>query len=250
MRKFGILKLLYTILTINLLFSSCVNDSYLAEPKLIPNQSFVEEFDTVMAAYNRGWRFVNRSEPVGITDFSNYIDITTVPFAAYSSKARKNGFLWADYLSTSAQVGVISTFAISPIVYLKNGDQIVFYTRAELYETNNGADSSDFVNRLQVVLNTKNTGLNCGKGLNPGDFDQYLLFINPFLQPFLLSEFNTGVAQQKGSYPHRWTRFTATVQGLSKPTWGRFGFRYFIEGAGSNGFGSSIGIDSVAYIAK
>lgn len=250
MRKYLLFNYVLLTVCIAAIFSSCVNDSYLAEPTPIPNQSFVEEFDTAMAAYNRGWRFVNRSEPVGITDFSNYIDVTTVPFEAYSSKARKNGFLWADYLSTSAQVGVVSTFAISPIVYLKNGDQIVFYTRAQLYESTPPGDSTDFVNRLQVVLNTKNTGLNCGKGLNPGDFDQYLLFINPFLQPFLLSEFNTGVAQQKGAYPHRWTRFTATVQGLSKPTWGRFGFRYFIEGAGSNGLGSSIGIDSVAYVAK
>ena len=74
--------------------------------------------------------------------------------------------------------------------------------------------------------------------------------INPFLKPFLLSQFNSGVAQQIGAYPHRWTRFTATVSGLNQPTWGRFALRYFVEGAGSNGLANSVGIDSLAYIAK
>jgi hypothetical protein len=76
------------------IFTSCVNDAYLAEPTPVPNQSFVEEFDTATAAYGRGWKFINRSEPVGITDFSNFLDVATVPFEAYSSKAKKNGFLW------------------------------------------------------------------------------------------------------------------------------------------------------------
>jgi hypothetical protein len=79
---------------------------------------------------------------------------------------------------------------------MKNGDKITFFTRAEIYDDGAG-DSTDYANRLQVLLNTKNTGLDCGKGTNSGDFDQAILDINPFLKPFLLSEFVSGVAQQK-----------------------------------------------------
>lgn len=249
MRKSLLIKPLLLATITAAIFTSCVNDAYLAEPTPVPNQSFVEEFDTATAAYGRGWKFINRSEPVGITDFSNFLDVATVPFEAYSSKAKKNGFLWTDYLSTSADAGIISSFAVSPQVYMKNGDKITFFTRAEIYDDGAG-DSTDYANRLQVLLNTKNTGLDCGKGTNSGDFDQAILDINPFLKPFLLSEFVSGVAQQKGAYPHRWTKYTATVYGLNKPTWGRFAFRYYIEGGGSNGLGTSIGIDSVAYIGQ
>ncbi|MBC7588212.1 MAG: choice-of-anchor J domain-containing protein [Chitinophagaceae bacterium] len=249
MRKSLLPKTLLWASVASFLFTSCVNDSYLAEPPAVANQSFVEEFDTATAAYNRGWRFVNRSEPVGITDFSNFADVTILPFAAYSSKARKNGYLWADYLSTSAAAGIISSFAVSPITYMKNGDKIVFYTRAEL-SSNGSGDSTDYANRLQVRVNSTNTGVNCGLGGDPGDFNNTILDINPFLAPFLLSEFNSGVAQRKGAYPHRWTKFIANVSGLNKPTWGRFALRYYVEGAGSNGLASSIGIDSLAYIAK
>ena len=249
MRKRLLPKLLLLITFTATIFTSCVNDSYLAEPPAVANQSFVEEFDTAASAHNRGWRFINRSEPVGITDFSNIADVLALPFEAYSSKARKNGYLWADYLSTSAASGTISTFAVSPVTYMKNGDKIMFYTRTQLYSIA-GGDSTDYVNRLQVLLNTNNTGLNCGKGTDPGDFNNAILDINPFLQPFLLSQFNSGVAQQRGAYPHRWTRFTATVSGLNQPTWGRFALRYFVENAGSNGNASSVGVDSLAYIAK
>ena len=249
MRKRLLSKSLLLISFTAAIFTSCVNDSYLANPPAVPNQSFTEEFDTAAAAYNRGWRFVNRSEPVGITDFGNILDVLNLPFEAYSSKARKNGYLWADYLSTSADAGVISSFAVSPAVYMKNGDKITFYTRAQIYDDGAG-DSTDYANRLQVCINTTNTGLNCGKGLDAGDYSQVILDVNPFLYPFKLTEFNSGAAQRKGAYPHRWTRYTATVFGLNKPVWGRFAFRYFVEGGGSNGLGSGVGIDSVAYIAQ
>lgn len=229
------------------IFTSCVNDSYLGDPPYVPNQSFVEEFDSASAAYDRGWRFFNRSEPLGMTDFSNP-DILSTPFSAYSSKSKYNGYLWADYKSTSADKGIISSFAVSPKVYMKNGDKIMFYTRAELSSYN--GDSTDWANRMQVLLNTRNTGYDVGRGFSSGEYNNVILDINPNLQTFLLSEYNAGIAQKKGAYPHRWTKFVATVSGLDKPTWGRFAFRYFVEDGGSNGNASSIGIDSVAYIGN
>jgi hypothetical protein len=134
---------------------------------------------------------------------------------------------------------------------MQNGDKIVFYTRAELDFFNN--DSTDFVNRIQVRLN-KTTSLNCGDGTDPGDFTVPLLDVNPFYYEFLKSAFNNPAnplyQQARQAYPHVWTRFEATVIGLDAPTKGRFAFRYFMEGAGSNGRGSSIGIDAVSYSSK
>jgi hypothetical protein len=37
---------------------------------------------------------------------------------------------------------------------------------------------------------------------------------------------------------------------LNGVTKGRFAFRYYLEGAGSAGFGSGVAVDSVAYIGK
>ncbi|HJS53825.1 MAG TPA: choice-of-anchor J domain-containing protein [Chitinophagaceae bacterium] len=228
---------------------SCKDDSYLLEPPPVPSQSFVEEFDTAQKAYDRGWRFINRSEDIGRTNWQNPTDLTGIPFISYSGTG--NGYLWADYQSTSAQAATISNWAVSPEIIMQNGDRIIFYTRTELSFFN--GDSTDFVNRMQVRMN-KTTSLYCGDGIDPGDFTVPLLDINPFYYEFLKSAFNNPsnplFQQARQAYPHVWTRFEATVVGLNEPTKGRFAFRYFTEGAGSNGRGSSIGIDSVAYISK
>ena len=231
------------------LLQSCKDDSYLLAPPPVPDQSFVEEFDTAQNAYNRGWRFINRSELIGRTNWQNPTTLTGIPFISYSGTG--NGYLWADYQSTSGAAVTISNWAVSPELIMQNGDKIVFYTRTELLFFNN--DSTDFVNRMQVRLN-KTTSLNCGDGVDPGDFTVPLLDINPFYYEFLKSAYNNPAnplyQQARQAYPHVWTRFEATVVGLNGPTKGRFAFRYFTEEAGNNGRGSSIGVDAVSYVTK
>jgi hypothetical protein len=231
------------------LLQSCKDDSYLLIPPPVPDQSFVEEFDTAQSAYNRGWRFINRSELIGRTNWQNPTSLTGIPFISYSGTG--NGYLWADYQSTSGAAVTISNWAVSPELIMQNGDKIVFYTRTELLFFNN--DSTDFVNRMQVRLN-KTTSLNCGDGIDPGDFTVPLLDINPFYYEFLKSAYNNPAnplyQQARQAYPHVWTRFEATVIGLDGPTKGRFAFRYFTEEAGNNGRGSSIGVDAVSYNSK
>jgi len=249
MKKSTFSGFLLVSLSILTLLQSCKDDSYLLAPPPVPDQSFVEEFDTAQNAYNRGWRFINRSDVIGRTNWQNPTALTGIPFISYSGTG--TGYLWADYQSTSSDAGVISNWAVSPELTMQNGDKIVFYTRAELDFFNN--DSTDFVNRIQVRLN-KTTSLNCGDGTDPGDFTVPLLDVNPFYYEFLKSAFNNPAnplyQQARQAYPHVWTRFEATVIGLDAPTKGRFAFRYFMEGAGSNGRGSSIGIDAVSYSSK
>jgi hypothetical protein len=231
------------------LLQSCKDDRYLLEPAAVPDQSFVEEFDTAKSAYKKGWRFINRSEFIGRTGWQNPDGLTGIPFLSWSGTG--NGYLWSDYRATAAAAATISNWAVSPEVIMQNGDKITFYTRAELALFM--GDSTDFVNRLQVRMN-KTTSLNCGDGTDPGDFTVPLLDINPFYYEFLKSAFidpaNPLHQQARQAYPHVWTKFTATVIGLNEPTRGRFAFRYYTELAGNNGRGSAVGIDSVAYISK
>jgi hypothetical protein len=249
MKKSTLSGFLLASLSILTLLQSCKDDSYLLAPPPVPDQSFVEEFDTAQSAYNRGWRFINRSDVIGRTNWQNPTVLTGIPFLSYSGTG--TGYLWADYQSTSSDAGVISNWAVSPELTMQNGDKIVFYTRAQLFSDN--GDSTDYVNRMQVRLN-KTTSLNCGNGTDPGDFTIPLLDINPFYYEFLKSAFdnpaNPLYQQARQAYPQVWTRFEATIIGLNAPTKGRFAFRYFMEGAGSNGRGSSIGIDAVSYSSK
>jgi len=64
MRK-GYLLLLLVCAGFAVTLQSCRNDEYLMAAPAVANQSFVEQFDTMQNAYNRGWRWINRSLPVG-----------------------------------------------------------------------------------------------------------------------------------------------------------------------------------------
>jgi hypothetical protein len=219
----------------------------------VPDQSFVEEFDTTKAAFARGWVPINVSESKGQSVwvqglFNNPVNTGLpypIPFGPHSSKGSYAGFIGTDYQSTTAAAASISNWLVSPIVTMQNGDKIVFYTRTAVYNLGTG-DSTDFANRMQVRMNSKNTGLNVGQGDNPGDFTAALLDINPNYV-----EAHTSPALfDPTAYPIRWTKFEAVVGGLNGPTQGRFAFRYYTELAGSNGRGSAVAVDSVAYIGK
>lgn len=218
----------------------------------VSNQSFVEEFDTTSSAFARGWVPINASAPKGgsvwVQGLFNNPTTTglpyPIPFGPHSSKGSYPGFIGADYLSTSAAAGVISNWLVSPVVTMQNGDKIIFYTRTALYSLG-GGDSTDFSNRLQVKMN-KTESLNVGNGLDAGDFTSTLLDINPEL----LEQHTSPALYDPNAYPTRWTRFEAKVGGLSGPTKGRFAFRYFVEGGGSNGLASAVAVDSVAYVGQ
>ncbi len=224
--------------------------SSLALPAL-PDQSFVEEFDTVSSAYDRGWRYLNVSTPKGIGFWTqglfNNPSVTgftsVIPFPAYSSKGTYVGFIGADYSSTSAGLGIISNWVVSPVTKMRNGDRIVFYTRGVIIPLG-GGDSTDFSNRLQVRVSANDASLNVGNGDDPGDFGDVLLDINPFYR-----EQHT-LAYDPEAYPIHWTRFEAKVGGLNGAVSGRFAFRYYLEGAGFAGIGTGVAIDSVAYIGQ
>lgn len=245
--------LLFSALAVLALQACRKDDEAMMAMPGVPDQSFVEEFDSADAAYARGWRYINVSEPMGTGFWTQGMfndPLVTglpapIPFNAYSSKGSYVGFIGADFTSTSAAQGVISNWAVSPVVTMQNGDLIQFYTRATVYNAG-GGDSTDFANRLQVRMNSNNEGTNVGSGNDHGDFNRVLLDINTFY-----AEAHTSAAlYDPTAYPTRWTKFEAKVGGLNGPTKARFAFRYYVEGGGSNGLGSGVAIDSVAYIGK
>src|SRR5258705_13065733 len=101
------------------LLQSCKDDRYLLAPPPVPDQSFVEEFDTAQKAYDRGWRFINRSDLIGPRNWQNPTSTVGIPFISYSGTG--TGYLWTDYFSTSSATGVISNWAVSPEIVMQNG---------------------------------------------------------------------------------------------------------------------------------
>ena len=239
MRKSVLPRLCFSIGLAVLIFHSCKDDSYLTKVPPIPDQSFVEEFDTASAALSRGWQFINVSDPLGSSVWQNGGSIPPF-FNAYSNNGSNVGFIGVDYLSTSAEQGIISNWLVSPPVIMQNGDKIIFYTRALQYPYGMG-DTTDFGNSLQVRINPLNDNADVGQGFGVGSFTQGLLSINSGLA------YSSVINPNPNAYPSQWTRFEASVFGLNGPVKGRFAFRYIVVDGGSNGNGSGVGIDSVAY---
>ncbi len=224
------------------MLTSCVDDKYLTNEPPVPNQSFIEEFDTVSASLARGWKVINNSEPKGSNVWQQGGSV--IPwFSPWSSSGSYAGFIGADYTSTSAQAGIISNWLISPPVIMQNGDKIIFYTRGLQYDDGTG-DSTDYGNRLVLLANTNGDGFNVGTGTGTGDFNEPLVDINSTYR------YSSYVAPDPLAYPTNWTRFEGTITGLNKPVRGRFAFRYFVEGGGWNGLGSGVAIDQVTYKSK
>ena len=222
-------------------FQSCRNDSHLMDAPPVADQSFVEQFDTMQNAYNRGWRWINKSVPVGPSVWGQLPEGYTI--TAYSSRGTNTGAAYVDYLSTSGvDEGIISNWLISPSLTIQNGDKIVFYTKTDVFTPTTG-NPTDFSARMQVCINETNDGLDVGEGDNSGNF-----------KPILDINGNEDAYQPANpiatAYPGDWTRFEATVFGLNGPIRSRFAFRYFLHGAGGNGKGNGIAIDSVAYISR
>lgn len=241
MRK-GIWFLLLLCVGCSTFLQSCRNDEQLADLPPVPDQSFVEQFDTMQNAHQRGWRWANRSQPIGTTGWMQ-VPEPAGNMAAFSSRGTNRGAAYANYLSTSGtDNGTISNWLISPSLILKNGDKIVFYTKAQMDAA--VRPNRDYRTRLQVCFNPTDDDIEVGDGDKPGKFSTVLLDINE------AEAENVEGAAPPTSYPSNWTRFEATIKGLNKAQKSRFAFRYYLHNAGSNGAGLGVGIDSVTFVSS
>lgn len=249
-------------ITMGIIFSCTKDELKKSEvPPVVANNnpSFTEEFDTVGNLVAKGWVFKNNSTPLGQTGWrqgryeaANQVKFTTVGpylgFPAYSAHNTPNDFVSCDVsclTDMDGNGGNISAWLISPELPLRNGDKIIFYSRA----TNDALYYDAATDRMQVRANFTDGKPDVGKtSLSVGSFTTILLDINA-----------NRVYNYQGGYPSVWTKYTITLSGIpgdSIPK-GRFAFRYFNEDAGlQGGSGASgtyynptvVGIDSLAFI--
>jgi hypothetical protein len=254
MRKAMLLKMLSGLCVLLLVLQSCKDDSDLIAPVPLKNQSFTEEFDTAAAAFARGWEAINVSDPIGPAVWQDGGNLFPF-FNAYSNNGSNVGFIGCEYLSTSAASGTISNWLVSPRVLMQNGDKIVFYARGQIVSPGYTAtDTTDFANRMQLCLNGFGDDLDVGHDFDPGHFTTVLVDINPeykewHARPGTYAGVPVTAADIAKAFPSEWPRFEGTVNGLREPGYHRFAFRYLLADAGSNGRGTGVGVDKVAFIS-
>ncbi|MFN9539833.1 MAG: choice-of-anchor J domain-containing protein [Planctomycetota bacterium] len=170
-----------------------------------------------------GFYGVLRSDPAGLTGI---FQGNSSVFPAQAGAA--NSYAGMNYDNTGDN-GTISTWLLSPVFNLSNGDKMSFWTRT--------IANSSFPDRLEVRLSTSGASTDVGtSATSVGTFATVLTTINPGLNDT--------------DYPEAWTQYQFTLSGLSGPTSGRFDFRYFVTDAGYFGNNSNyIGIDSFQYTA-
>ena len=210
--------LIASFVVLGVVLSSCGDDD---SDKKAP---FVEDFEDVPSLIYEGWAIKDNSVPMGTvwkqgkaTSYvsaksggeDSFITITLVPFE----------------LSPQAQ----SSWLITPILTMKNGDQFIFHT------INNGGTEYQSHDRLQVRRNTKSTDVNVGDTPEEvGDFTTLLLDMNAL--------------EYDNFYPNIWVKTVITITDLPEPKQGRLAFRHFVTEPTENTNG--IAIDSVAYVPR
>jgi autotransporter-associated beta strand protein len=203
--------------------------------------SLTEGFDTVGSSgppatgiFASGWVVTNNSSPLGNHDWGQGIPPGQLnSLGANAQSGAPNSFIQTDFQAGQAGSGaIVSDWLITPVLLLENGATMSFYTQASPANT-------QFPNELQVwesqsgssTVNVGSTAPNPG-----GDFTVELLDINPGA---------TNPSGSTGGYPTTWTQFTFTISGLSAPTDGRFGFRFYLPNANTDG--TIVGIDTFSF---
>ena len=152
---------------------------------------------------------------------------------ANAQSGAANSFIQTNFNAGIVGTGnIVSDWLITPVLLLENGATMSFYTQAS-------PSNPDFGNELQVwesrsgssTVNVGSTAASPG-----GDFTVQLLDINPGA---------TIPSGTTGGYPTTWTEYTFTISGLSAPTDGRFGFRFYLPNTELDG--TTIGIDTFSF---
>jgi len=183
-----------------------------------------EGFDDVASLASQGWLILNRSDPLGTTDW-----FQGIPARFPAQSGASDSYASADQDNASGAFPVISDWLITPDIAFDSGSTLDFYTR-EL------AGANDAPNRLEVLLCVDGGSQPCtDPGPQSGDvggFMTTLLDINANADP--------------GGYPAAWTQYTATsAMGMPQSGTGRIAFHFYTFAQGASVTGTTIGVDSV-----
>ncbi len=180
--------------------------------------TFSEGFDLAPPI---GWTVQNNSTSAGT---ATWFQGNPTVFTSHSGA--DNSYAGVNFNST-AGVGTISNWLITPTMSFSNGDKISFFTRT--------VDEVSFADRLELRFSSVG-GTDVGNTPDSVGTFALLLTVNPDVT--------------LEGYPNSWTAYTATVSGLSGPTNGAVAFRYFVPDGGPLGSNSDyIGVDSFSVTA-
>jgi len=178
-----------------------------------------------------GWQRTNLSNPVN----SLPIKLWTIPDIAIptfnggiSNSGSNRSFATVNYQSiVDGSSGTISNWLISPIIRIKNGDIVTFYTRIGRNGTAIRADNL----QLRISSIGSATTNPASSEFDLGSFTTLAVSINPNLDLI--------------SYPFTWTQYSYTVADIPDETDCKVAFRYFVANGGPTGNNSElIGIDT------
>jgi PEP-CTERM motif len=206
-------------------------------------QAITEGFENVAGLPAQGWVFINASTQADPLSLWSQGNPATDGLTAQAGPA--NSFIIADYtstMSTNSTGATISNWLITPLRTFRNGDVIRFFTQKPPPVPPNPGETTDFPDRMQVRLSQSAAAPAFTGPTDVGTFTTLLLDINPTLS------MNNPDGSTGNGYPTVWTPFTVTLSGLSAPTQGRIGFRYFVDNGGINGTNSDeVGIDTFSF---
>jgi hypothetical protein len=174
--------------------------------------SMTEEFDQVYKLQQKGWVIIdNTVNNAGAT--APWGQGLVGPdkmgvwygFTALSYTTTPDEFAYSYIISLDSNYS-ISSWLITPILSVKSGDKISFYTR--------GDTTGNFTDRMQVLMNHSGSA-NVGNSVySVGDFTTNLFDIN--------------AEQAAGGYPTIWTKYEYTFSGISEKTDLRIAFRHYV----------------------
>jgi len=183
------------------------------------SQLLTENFDDVTTLSSAGWDFINVSTTIGFTEW----------FQGANSvfKSQVGGpkdYIATDYNNTTG-TNTISNWMILPVLSVKNGDEIKFYTRT--------VTGNPYPDRLEVRLSDSGAGSTAPTNdTDVGSYTNLLLTINSLLNV--------------SGYPEAWILQTIVISGLTGTTDVRIALRYFVTDGGPTGINSFyIGIDEL-----
>ncbi|MEP7041587.1 MAG: choice-of-anchor J domain-containing protein [Dokdonella sp.] len=184
-----------------------------------------EGFNDVAQLRAQGWLILNRSDPLGSTNW-----FQGIPARFPAQAGASDSYASADMDNASGQFPVISDWLITPDIQFFDGNTLDFYTR-EL------AGANDAPNRLQVLLCMDGGSEPCtDPGPESGD-----------LGGFQTTLFDINADGDAGGYPAAWTEFTATAAlGMPQSGSGRIAIHFYTFAQGASNTGTTIGVDSVA----
>jgi len=209
MKKKFFLSILVIVCLLAGLIDGCKKDSLDKPPSGIAT-SFTEEFKDVYKLETGGWVIKDNSTPSASATWvqgeANGVKGGQSGFPAYSFTTSPDEYIAASALFFPSSGYNVSSWLITPVLSLTNGDKISFYSRADTVSVNQ--------DRMQVRMSTS-TSSDVGDNANSvGNLTTVLMDINSM--------------QAAGGYPAVWTKYEHTFSGISGKIESRIAFRYFI----------------------